>query len=106
MATLEDRLIAGLEAQDWRETASRGPWRRWAKFGRGAMYVISRPGFYRGSHLWEGLWFSEIHQAEPVHAVVGPILDQLLAAGDKLLAQSRPDTEGMLIELMYKGEEK
>lgn len=99
MATLEQRLTAGLEAQDWRETTSRGPWQRWGKFGRGAMYV-----FHEDQHKAESLWFSELHQSYPQYPVKGPILEQLLAAGDSALAKERPDTQAMLIELMYLGE--
>ena len=99
MPSLEQRLAAGLEAQDWRETASRGPWRRWAKFGRGAMYVLpshTKPGS-------AGLYFSELHIMEPQDMVVGPIYDNVLAAGDKQLAQQAVDTQGLLIELLYAG---
>lgn len=96
MPSVQDRLAAGLEAQDWRETAGRGPWRRFAKFGRGAMYV-----FYPEQRKENALWFSELHQTQPQHPVVGPILVQVLAAGDLVLGKVKPDTEGMLIELMY-----
>lgn len=105
MAKLEDRLAAGLEAQDWQETASRGPWRRFGKFGRGAMYVhaLAWGGWHCSTHH---LWFSELHETTPKWPVVGPILDQILTAGDKQLAQERIDTEALLIELLYTGDTK
>ena len=98
MPTLEERLVAGLEATDWRETASRGPWRRWGKFGLhgGAMYVLPR------DTAGNQLWYSPLCETQPRHPVAGPILTNILAAGDKALADRRLDTEGMLIELMYK----
>lgn len=50
------------------------------------------------------LWFSELHQSEPCDPVVGPILQQLLQAGDKQLSQARQaagvDSEALLIELL------
>lgn len=80
-------LAAGLEAQDWRETASiSADWRRFGKFGRGAMYVILHdckvaPG---PLHLKAGeLWFSDLHLLTPQVEVVGPILDQVFDAGCK-----------------------
>lgn len=98
MATLEQRLVAGLEAQDWRETFSRGPWRRFGKFGRGAMYVM--PWQPATGDACSQLWFSELCVTTPQHPVVGPILQQVLAAGDERLAKERPDTQALLIELL------
>lgn len=108
MAKLEERLVAGLEAQDWQETASRGPWRRFAKWGRGAMYVLQPTGIgvpcEAAPCTVNGLAFSELCETWPEYAVVGPIYDQLLLAGDKQLAQERVDTQALLIELLYSGE--
>lgn len=112
MPNLEQRLIAGLEAQDWRETASvSNNWRRFGKFGRGAMYV-GTPVEAHGQRFYNeciaapcsvtGLAFSELHQRTPQFPVTGPILEQILAAGDKALASEKIDTEGLLIELMYR----
>lgn len=92
MASIEQRLAAGLEALEWRETATRGDWRRFGKFGLsgGARYI------------WKGeLWHSPLHIFEPDVKVVGPMLDNVLEAGDKQLAQERPDTQALLIELLY-----
>lgn len=93
MPSPEQRLCAGLEALDWRETAAHGPWRRFGKFGLhgGAMYVLEDGG----------LWFSALHTMEPGFEVQGPIARNILAAGDKALGEARMDTEAMLIELMY-----
>lgn len=100
MPSLEARLVAGLLAQDWRETSSHSSaWRRFGKFGRGAMYVI------QGEDRREAaLCFSHLHITDPQIQVTGPILDQILAAGEKALTAAQLDTEGMLIELMYKGD--
>lgn len=105
MPKLQERLEAGLESQGWLQTRSRSAsWNRWAKFGRGAMYVLDpeindRP---KGSLLW----FSELHITEPQVPVYGPIYEQVLLAGDAWLAQSKPDTEALLIELMYRSDER
>lgn len=96
MSNLEARLVAGLEAQGWVETASHGAWRRFGKFGRGAMYV--RPAAVDFAVAAE-LWFSELCFTEPDFKVVGPIYIRVLEAGDKKLAEDRPDTEALLIEL-------
>lgn len=108
MAKLEERLVAGLEAQDWQETASRGPWRRFAKWGRGAYYLICQQTTSHSDQdkdcLPGELWFSELYESWPRFKVTGPILDQLLLAGDKQLAQERVDTQALLIELLYSGE--
>lgn len=97
----EHQLIAGLEAQDWRETASIScDWRRFGKFGRGAAYVIlhdckvSQPaaGGVVTPRAGE-LWFSPLHQQAPQVQVIGPILEQVLAAG-------RVDSTALLIDLM------
>lgn len=111
MPSLEDRLAAGLLAQDWDETASRSSsWRRFGKFGRGAMYVLkSTPegGIVHGVECAAapctvtGLAFSELCECYPADPVKGPILEQVLLAGDKSLRGERPDTEALLIELMY-----
>jgi hypothetical protein len=98
--SLADRLVAGLEAQDWQETASAGPWRRFGKFGRGAYYIRDETSDYMAV-----LWFSELHEKLPKFPVVGPIYDTLLAAGDAKLSQERPDTEALLLELMYLNQE-
>lgn len=93
MASLEQRLLAGLQAQDWRETASRGPWRRFGKLERDIALYVTQDSI--------GLWFSVTYKFEPIHPVVGPILESVLQAGDKQLAQERVDTEALLIELLY-----
>lgn len=102
MAKLEDRLVAGLEAQGYIETRTvSGAWRRFGKFGRGAMYVmLEGDGSWGEGQAAKGLHFSELHIPEPQVPVYGPILEQVLLAGDKWLAETRPDTEALLIELM------
>jgi hypothetical protein len=97
MPSLEQRLAAGLEAFDWIETSSRGSWRRFAKFGRGAMYVWI-------ADKAPALWFSDIAEMEPKFPVVGPHLDQILAAGDKWIKLDQEaagvDTTALLVELL------
>lgn len=105
------QLIAGLEAQDWRETASVScDWRRFGKFGRGAVYIVEHDHRItvwndnsRQEHVLRAgeLWFSPLHQQTPQVPVVGPILEQVLGAGQKAVAQEKLDTEGLLIELLY-----
>lgn len=109
--SLEDRLAAGLLAQDWDETASASAsWRRFGKFGRGAMYVLKATplgGIVFGVECAAapctvtGLAFSELYERFPAAPVKGPILETLLAAGDAVLRAEHPDTEAMLVELMY-----
>lgn len=100
-------LAAGLEAQDWRETASiTGDWRRFGKFGRGevgALYVIEHDcsaivheesSSAKWAHLRRGeLWCGPLYKQTPVFLVVGPILEQVLKAGAL-------DTQALLIELL------
>lgn len=74
------------------------------------MYVFRQPMQKTGavhSPLIGGaqLWFSEIAETEPALPVVGPIYDQLLLAGDKWLKDQSLDTEALLIELLYAGDE-
>lgn len=97
------QLAAGLEAQDWRETASiTGDWRRFGKFGRGAYYIIlhdcrlqhrDRTGPIDLQLRKGELWFGPLHRQWPEMQVVGPILDQILAQG-------RVDSQALLIELL------
>jgi hypothetical protein len=101
--TLQERLAAGLEAMDWRETAAKGPWDRWGKFGyHGGAYYILWPGPDTASMLEPALWYSPLAETTPKHPVKGPILSNILAAGDKALGQRRIDTEALIIELLYK----
>lgn len=109
MSSRSAQLIRGLEAQDWRETASITPdWRRFGKFGRGAAYVIlhdctigacSQP---KGViHLREGeLWFGPLHKLSPELPVVGPTLEQVLAAGASSIKQDAVDSTALLVELL------
>lgn len=107
MAKLEDRLVAGLESQGYIETRTvSGAWRRFGKFGRGAMYVMIEPLPGRHAAKPGELLFSELHIPEPQVPVYGPILEQVLLAGDKWLAETQPDTEALLIELMYMGSDQ
>lgn len=46
------------------------------------------------------LWFSPLHITDPDVPVYGPILEQVLLAGDKWLAQTTPDTTALLVELL------
>lgn len=106
---LTEVLISGLEAQDWRETASiTADWRRFGKFGRGAMYIILcdckvAPG---PLHLKAGeLWFSDLHLLTPQVEVIGPILDQVFDAGCSrplagVQARRRIDADEALDELI------
>ena len=95
MINAQDRLALGLWALDFIETASKGPWRRFAKFGRAgiageAYYVISgewvRPGLQTAKP--DDLWVSTIRETEPL-AFVGnsvnffPIFEQFWQAGWK-----------------------
>lgn len=94
-------MAAGLEAQGWQETRSHsGKWRRWAKWGRGAMYVKQFWEPAKGEAVSQ-LWFSELRFTDPEYPVVGPILEQVLLAGDSALAATKVDTEQLLCELMY-----
>lgn len=67
-------LCAGLEAQGFIETAARGDWRRWARWGceGGEAYYVKPDGT---------LWFSAIRFTDPDHEVQGPILDRTFDAG-------------------------
>jgi hypothetical protein len=62
------------------------------------MYVLSPPAA-------KPLMFSELHVTEPEVVVQGPIYDQLLLAGDKWLQNQGLDTEALLIELLYAGDD-
>lgn len=94
------RLALGLWALDFVETASKGPWRRFAKFGRAGMegeayYVMT--GSYTNWPNEEGkfahpdeLWHSSIRITEPVNfvgsptsALSHPIFEQIWQAGWK-----------------------
>jgi hypothetical protein len=97
LASLEQRLSAGLEAQGWIATASHGPWRRYGKFGRGAMYVFR---FDQPEVVKSALWFSELCYTEPDVPVAGPIYDRVLEAGDKQLKDQGVDTVALLVELL------
>ena len=77
-----DRLALGLWALDFVETASKGPWRRFAKFGRAGMegeayYVILEGKDPAGEvRLQPGqLWFSSIRVTEPMQLVGDPTSD-------------------------------
>lgn len=52
-----------------------------------------------------GLAFSDITETTPEVAVVGPTYDQVLLAGDKWLKAQDIDTEALLIELLYAGDD-
>lgn len=75
---LSDVLCAGLLAQDFRETASRGEWRRFGKFrffaaGKGEAYYVMPDG---------KLYFSHLHETEPGQdEVTGKILDNIFDVG-------------------------
>lgn len=103
--SIEQKLCAGLLAQDWDETASiTADWRRFGKFGRGAMYVIVHDCRLSMDdiHLKAGeLWFSELRFKWPAVKVEGPIRESILGMGQSTLLKTKPDTEGLLIELMY-----
>lgn len=71
MSDLASVLRAGLEAMDYRLTASRGDWTRMGKFGRGAYYIL-RDG---------SMWYSPLHQFYPQVEVTGPFLDNVFDAG-------------------------
>lgn len=98
MPTLIDVISAGLEAQAWIETAARGPWRRFGKFGRGAYYVMQQR---MGECAAEELWWSRLDQTTPVFKVVGPTLDTIFDVGYKALNTRRPalDADAALEEL-------
>lgn len=90
------RLSLGLDALDYRQTASITPdWERWAKFGRGAYYVIlhdcrvqiAQPDVVAQLKVGE-LWYSELHVTHPQFFVgdgtqEAPIFDQFWNAGLK-----------------------
>jgi hypothetical protein len=100
MPSLDARYAAGLEAQGWIETATHSSaWRRFGKFGRGAMYIWHRKDPLPGKPAIQ-LWFSELHVTDPDVPVYGPIEEQILLAGDKWLAQTQPDTVALLVELL------
>lgn len=106
--SIEQKLCAGLLAQDWDETASiTADWRRFGKFGRGAMYVIVHDCciLHQDQELVlkvDELWFSELRFRQPHVKVEGPIRDSILNMGQSTLFKTKPDTEGLLIELMDK----
>ena len=96
MLSAQDRLALGLWALDFVETASKGPWRRFAKFGRAGMegeayYVMA--GRWRLANSLNAaapdeLWHSPIRITEPVNFVgsatnvlSGPIFEQIWQAG-------------------------
>ena len=88
-------LAAGLESQDWRETASiTADWRRFGKFGRGAAYVVLHDcRISPGIALRAGeLWFGPLHKLTPEVEVVGPMLDQVFDAGCRAGESRRPST--------------
>ena len=91
-----DRLALGLWALDFVETASKGPWRRFAKFGRAGMegeayYVITGP--VQNPNLTpdctpDELWYSPVRITQPVILVgspvkESPIFEQIWQAGYK-----------------------
>lgn len=96
MISSQDRLCLGLWALDFVETAAKGSWRRFAKFGRAGMegeayYVIT--GTVHNPDLTpdcqpDELWYSPIRVTQPV-VLVGsatkesPIFEQFWQAGWK-----------------------
>ena len=110
MPSFEARLRAGMEAQDWRQTASASSkWERWGKFGRGAYYIILEPCRVQDHKPQTSficrpgnLYWSPLHEREPFCPVEGPVLDTLLKAGDAALKRNPPpiDAEALLINLM------
>ena len=93
-----DRLALGLWALDFVETASKGPWRRFAKFGRAGMegeayYVIQAsytnwPNEPEKFARPDELWHSPVRITEPVSLVgspvqESPIFEQIWQAGWK-----------------------
>lgn len=71
------------------------------------MYVVSQQGWHNaeGGAITYGpdeLHWSQLYKVWPEYKVQGPILEQVLAAGDKWLAQETPDTTALLIELLDK----
>ena len=118
------RLSLGLDALDYRQTASITPdWERWGKFGRGAYYVILHDcriawptlGNPSGEAMLKAgsLYHSDLHVTHPQRFVgdgtqESPIFDQFWNAGLKAaeLGMSgwqrnapAPDSDSLLDEL-------
>lgn len=104
MISTHDRLCLGLWALDYIETATGGPWRRFAKFGRAQMegsayYVMEgewKPYISPRMALPDELWYSPIRFTVP-EVFIGsateagqPIFEQFWQAGWKAYQMGFP----------------